>query len=94
MQATNIRLRDDVFQLLSGTCFGENLNWPDGQKPFQRNLMYTIVNADELVELLKNRSGEVKLKIQIELNNLENLQEEDNPAIFLFTLKNSIKLER
>ena len=93
MQATNIRLQDDVFGLLSGTFFGENLNWPDGQKPFQHNLLYTIVNADELVELLKNRSGEVTSEAQIELNKLENLQEDDNSVIFLFTLKDSIKLQ-
>lgn len=93
MQATNIRLQDDVFGLLSGTLFGENCDPPDGQKPFQDNLLYTIVNADELVELLRNRSGEVTPEAQVELKKLQNLQEDDNPVIFVFKLKDSIKLQ-
>jgi len=91
LQATNIRLQDDVFQLLSGTFFGEHLNWTDGQKPFQGNLLYTIADADEVVELLKNRSGEVDPKMQRELDKLKGLEAEDNPVIFVFKLKESIE---
>jgi hypothetical protein len=90
LKAINVRLIDDVFQLFPETFFGTNLNWPDGRKPFQGNLMYTVVNADELLELLKNQTGKLDPKMQIELDKLKNLNVDDNPVIFQFKLRSSV----
>jgi len=91
LKAINIQLKDDIFHLFPDTFFGKNLNWSDGRKPFQGNLMYTVVNADELTEMLQNRTGELGPEIEIEIEKLRYLKEDDNPVVFQFTLRSSIK---
>lgn len=93
LKSINIHLNDDVFSIFPRTYFSENWNWRmrhDGRAPFQDSLMYLKVNADELVNLLKNRSEDIDPKFQSELSKLNDLKQEDNPVIFLFTLKDQI----
>ncbi len=92
LQAINIRLIDDIFKMFPQTFFGENWNTRNGRKPFEDNQMYMVINADELVELLKDREGEGSPKMQLELEKLKNLKEDENPVIILFTLKDTIEV--
>lgn len=90
---TNLKLTDDLLHLFNELITLQNLTWPEGQKPFQDGQMYLTMDAVDVVEMLKNRSEDVSPEFQTELDKLENLKEDDNPVIFLFTFKDSIILE-